>query len=76
MYVHCNVRRDCKKMENHDYDAYILYVESDYNKYIAPFKRKLEQCSNQPLKLCIQDRDFNVGRPLQDNIIDAVERSS
>ena len=36
----------------------------------------LEQKSKKALKVCFQDRDFNVGRPLQDNIIDAIEQSS
>ena len=71
-----NVTFSCRKNDNYDYDVYILYLDSDYNKHVLKLKQELEDGQKRPLKMCLPDRDFTVGLPLQDNIMDSIERSS
>ena len=64
------------KLSYLEYDAHVIYIDSDYRHHASVLRRKLENIDSKPLHLCFKDRDFVLGSPMQDNIMDAIEKSS
>lgn len=56
------------------YDAFISYSSHDQQWVHSELKQKLEG-HEPPYKICLHDRDFEVGATIQDNIINSVNRS-
>nr|ALG40988.1 Toll-like receptor [Aulactinia veratra] len=56
------------------YDAFISYSSHDREWVHNELKQKLEE-NDPPYRICVHDRDFEVGAPIHDNIINSVNRS-
>lgn len=56
------------------YDAFVSYSGSDHQWVVNTLQARLEQ-HNPPYKLCIHHRDFVVGAPIQENILNSVDQS-
>ena len=59
---------------NKIYDAFISYSGSDYKWVLDTLRVRLEN-HDPPFKLCIHDRDFLIGAPIQENILNSVDQS-
>ena len=59
---------------NKIYDAFISYSGSDYKWVLNTLRVRLEN-HDPPFKLCIHDRDFLIGAPIQENILNSVDQS-
>ena len=59
--------------ENAEYDCFIVYADEDREFVIHHLIRVLEE--EQNVRLCVPDRDFEVGRVFVDNITDNIEKS-
>ncbi|XP_067669035.1 toll-like receptor 3 [Haliotis asinina] len=57
----------------YEYDAFVAYCAGDRHWVIRNMLPVLEGSEN--LKLCVHDRDFEVGKLIVDNIVDAIEAS-
>ncbi|XP_070191997.1 toll-like receptor Tollo isoform X2 [Littorina saxatilis] len=61
------------------YDAFVSYAHEDSDWVLGSLLKRLEEPSNArgcgPVKLCIHQRDFVVGKPIIDNIIDSIAAS-
>ena len=55
------------------YDAFISYAEEDHSFITGRIIPTLEK--HQGMKLCVHERDFMAGKPISDNIIDAIRNS-
>ena len=56
------------------YDAFVSYSGSDYQWVVNTLQERLEN-HDPPYKLCIHERDFIVGAPIQENILNSVDQS-
>ena len=56
------------------YDAFVSYSGSDYEWVLNTLRLRLEN-HDPPYKLCIHHRDFLVGAPIQENILNSVNQS-
>ena len=56
------------------YDAFVSYSGSDYQWVVNTLQERLEN-HDPPYKLCIHERDFLVGAPIQENILNSVNQS-
>ena len=59
--------------ENAEYDCFIVYADEDRDFVTHHLIRVLEE--EQNVRLCVPDRDFEVGRVFVDNITDNIEKS-
>ncbi|XP_046371640.1 toll-like receptor 3 [Haliotis rufescens] len=57
----------------YEYDAFLAYSAPDRHWVIKTLLPVLE--GQEDLKLCVHDRDFEVGKLIVDNIVDAIEGS-
>ena len=59
------------------YDAFVSYAHEDSAWVLDSLLTRLEGPSNScgPCKLCLHQRDFVVGKPIIDNIIDSIAAS-
>nr|QNL15307.1 toll-like receptor 6.1 [Littorina littorea] len=61
------------------FDAFVAYAHQDSDWVLGSLLKRLEEPSNArgcgPVKLCIHQRDFVVGKPIIDNIIDSIAAS-
>ena len=61
------------------YDAFVSYAHQDSEWVLDSLLKRLEEPSSSracaPCKLCIHQRDFVVGKPIIDNIIDSIAAS-
>lgn len=60
--------------EAYTYDAFVAYTCDDYEWVIRQLRPKLELV-NDPIKLCVHDRDFIPGKPIHENIVDKMKES-
>ena len=56
------------------YDAFVSYSGGDYEWVLNTLRLRLEN-HDPPYKLCIHHRDFLVGAPIQENILNSVNQS-
>lgn len=56
------------------YDAFVSYSGSDHQWVVNTLQERLEN-HDPPYKLCIHHRDFVVGAPIQENILNSVDQS-
>ena len=56
------------------YDAFVSYSYLDHDWVWGTLARRLE-ANDPPYKLCIHDRDFELGAPIAENILKSVEQS-
>ena len=56
------------------YDAFVSYSGSDHQWVVNTLQERLEH-HDPPYKLCIHHRDFVVGAPIQENILNSVDQS-
>ncbi len=56
------------------YDAFVSYNTKDYKWVCHTLRSQLENISS-PYKLCIHDRDFIVGAPIEENIMNSIKYS-
>ena len=56
------------------YDAYVSYSGSDYKWVLDTLRVRLEN-HDPPFKLCLHDRDFVVGAPIEENILNSINQS-
>ncbi len=56
------------------YDAFISYSSTDEAWVLHQLVEKLEKEEN--FRLCLHERDFQIGRPIADNIVFSLEQSS
>ncbi|XP_076470839.1 uncharacterized protein LOC143300794 isoform X2 [Babylonia areolata] len=62
------------------YDAFVAYAHQDSEWVLGSLLKRLEHPSGnpkgrRPCKLCIHQRDFVVGKPIIDNIVDSIAAS-
>ena len=56
------------------YDAFVSYSGADWEWVVNTLQERLET-HDPPYKLCIHDRDFLAGAPIQENIMNSVNQS-
>ncbi|XP_078344803.1 toll-like receptor 6 [Oculina patagonica] len=56
------------------YDAFVSFSGNDYQWVVNTLQERLEN-HDPPYKLCIHQRDFLVGAPIQENILNSVDQS-
>ncbi len=56
------------------YDAFVSYNTKDYKWVCHTLRSQLENITS-PYKLCIHDRDFLVGAPIEENIMNSIKYS-
>ncbi|XP_064611685.1 toll-like receptor 2 [Liolophura sinensis] len=56
------------------YDAFVAYTCDDYEWVIRMLRPKLELVDD-PIRLCVHDRDFIPGKPIHENIVDKMKES-
>ncbi|XP_061196726.1 protein toll-like [Saccostrea echinata] len=64
--------------ENKKFDAFVAYSQHDSEWVLKNLVWQLEtklQKHEQKFQLCLHQRDFTVGAPIAENIIDSIERS-
>ena len=59
---------------NEIYDAFISFSDDALQWVVNTLQERLEN-HNPPYKLCIHHRDFQIGAPIQDNILTSVDQS-
>ena len=77
MYTHLNWHpfdRIDDSDPNKIYDAFISYSGSDYQWVSNTLRVRLEN-HDPPYKLCLHHRDFLVGAPIQQNILNGIDQS-
>ena len=70
-------------MDNYEYDAFVAYHSDDRNWVIKELMKNLEDNSDEGLnettlpsfRLCIHERDFVPGLPIQENILKSIDSS-
>ena len=68
-------RNKSKLSSSFEFDAFVSYSSTDEAWVLNQLVEKLES-SNEGLKLCLHERDFQIGRPIADNIVSSLEKSS
>ena len=56
------------------YDAFVSYSGSDYKWVMDTLRVRLEN-HDPPFKLCIDQRDFEIGAPILENILNSINQS-
>jgi hypothetical protein len=56
------------------YDAFLSYASADEVWVLQQLVEKLEKEEN--FRLCLHERDFQIGRPIADNIVFSLDQSS
>ena len=77
MYTHFNWHpfdRIDDSDPNKIYDAFVSYSGNDYHWVVNTLQERLEN-HDPPYKLCVHHRDFLVGAPIQENILNSVDQS-
>ncbi|KAJ7392015.1 hypothetical protein OS493_014951 [Desmophyllum pertusum] len=77
MYTHFNWHpfdRIDDSDPNKIYDAFVSYSGNDYQWVVNTLQERLEN-HDPPYKLCVHHRDFLVGAPIQENILNSVDQS-
>ncbi|KAM4652163.1 toll-like receptor 12 [Discoglossus pictus] len=59
----------------YDYDAFVSYCSMDQDWVLQYFIPNLEEKGPPFLKLCLHNRDFQVGKDIVDNIMDSIYKS-
>ncbi|KAJ8315424.1 hypothetical protein KUTeg_007574 [Tegillarca granosa] len=54
----------------YSYDAFVAYSGEDYRWICSSFRKKLE--TSHSFKLCLHDKDFEIGLSIQQNIINSI----
>ncbi|KAK7095347.1 toll-like receptor 2 type-2 [Littorina saxatilis] len=84
--MHILLRCTCQRQDPSDspdkvYDAFVAYAHQDSDWVVGTLVKRLEEpCENPlggsgPVRLCIHQRDFIVGKPIIDNIVDCIAAS-
>ncbi|XP_064614180.1 toll-like receptor 4 [Liolophura sinensis] len=66
-----------EKMFDHrqyDYDAFVAYTSDDHLWILQVLRVQLE-LADEPVKLCLHERDFLPGKPIHQNIVDKIRES-
>ena len=59
------------------YHAFVSYSSTDEEWVANELVKKLEQVDDGiPIKLCLHERDFQIGRPISENIVLSLEQSA
>lgn len=80
-FTRFNIIFPCQQQENSDnkkFDAFVAYSQQDSDWVLKNLVWQLEtklQRHNQRFHLCLHQRDFTVGAPIAENIINSIERS-
>ncbi|XP_064598359.1 toll-like receptor 2 type-2 isoform X2 [Liolophura sinensis] len=56
------------------YDAFVAYTSDEYEWVVRQLRPKLELVDD-PVTLCVHDRDFTPGKPIHENIVDKMKES-
>ncbi|XP_064598281.1 toll-like receptor 4 [Liolophura sinensis] len=56
------------------YDAFVAYTSDEYEWVIRQLRPKLELVDD-PVQLCVHDRDFIPGKPIHENIVEKMKES-
>jgi hypothetical protein len=67
-------RNKSKLSKSFEFDAFVSYSSSDEAWILNMLVKNLENSNN--LKLCLHERDFQIGRPIADNIVCSIEKSA
>ncbi|XP_064609317.1 toll-like receptor 13 [Liolophura sinensis] len=57
------------------YDAFVAYSSVDYDWIYGQLRPNLQGTDDDPIRLCIHDRDFTPGKPIHENIVDTIRKS-
>lgn len=80
-FTRFNIVFPCQQQDyadNKKFDAFVAYSQQDSDWVLKNLVWQLEtklQTQQQKFQLCIHQRDFTVGAPIAENIIDNIERS-
>ncbi len=69
-----NVEREEEK-RIYRFDAFVSYHQKDFEWVKGVLIPMIEGCRTQPMRLCIHQRDFEVGAPIEENIVKAIRNS-
>jgi len=68
--------RKFSKSESFTYDCFVSYNSNDtkwvYSEIVSQLETNLD---DQPLKLCLHERDFQIGQNITENIVACLENS-
>ncbi|CAL1272719.1 unnamed protein product [Larinioides sclopetarius] len=68
------IRHDIENGQHYAFDAFVSYNSND-NYWVAKYLIPSLEHMNPKYKLCIHERDFQVGRLITENILEAIETS-
>ncbi|XP_018082989.1 toll-like receptor 13 [Xenopus laevis] len=68
-------RRKTRVREEYQYDVFVSYNSHDEQWVIEQFLPNLEEHGPPFFKVCIHNRDFEIGRDIVDNIVDCIYKS-
>ncbi|XP_064601387.1 toll-like receptor 2 [Liolophura sinensis] len=60
--------------KEYSYDAFVAYTEEDYLWVSGQLRPKME-LTDDPIKLCVHNRDFIPGKPIHENTVDKIRES-
>ncbi len=66
--------RNKSESNRFEFDAFVSYSSTDEAWVLNMLVKNLENTNN--LRLCLHERDFQIGRPIADNIVSSLEKSS
>ncbi|KAL8613887.1 hypothetical protein ACOMHN_032877 [Nucella lapillus] len=85
MYTRVNILLPCglpqsATLPEKTYDAFVAYAHQDSDWVLGSLMTRLEDAEatlkgRKPCKLCLHQRDFVVGKPIIDNIVDSIAAS-
>lgn len=58
----------------HQFDAFVAYTDTEYEWVFRKLRPKLESGDN-PVRLCLHNRDFIPGKPIHENIVENMRKS-
>lgn len=57
------------------YDAFVSYHQNDIEWVKGVLLPQIEGCKEDPMRLCLHHRDFEVGVPIEENIVQSIKHS-
>ncbi|NP_001352353.1 toll-like receptor 19 [Danio rerio] len=66
---------DYGEIEEMQYDAFVSFCSQDEAWVLGEMASRLEEQGNPRLRLCLHNRDFEVGKDIMDNITDSIHNS-
>ncbi|KAM4030662.1 uncharacterized protein ACNLHF_018315 [Anomaloglossus baeobatrachus] len=73
--IKCRLNNRHRKRDHYDYDVFVSYNANDEQWVTEQLLPNLEQNGPPFFKVCIHNRDFEIGRDIVENIVDSISSS-